>query len=290
MNLLYGPCLVWPEEHIIQLQEWIRCMLIAQLSDPHVMPRGILYQGVVDSNAMLESAIRTVNQISPRPDILLLTGDLVENSEPAAYEEAQRLLSDLAIPLVAIPGNHDERENFRACFARERYMPKQGPIHFVFDDIGPVRIIGLDVTVPNKHYGLIDDIAIGWLSEALSQNPDKPTIIMMHQPPFMTEIPYLDAYTCHGGDRLFDVVSRYPGIQRIVCGHVHRFMTIKSGNTLICAAPSTASTIALRIGPDVEAASYIEPPGFLLHHWQGSGNLLTHLLHVGKFPGPYPFA
>ena len=33
-------------------------MLIAQISDPHLRSRGVLYQGVVDANAMFASTVR----------------------------------------------------------------------------------------------------------------------------------------------------------------------------------------------------------------------------------------
>jgi hypothetical protein len=40
-------------------------VLIAQLSDPHVRPDGILYQDVVDSNAQLAAAIAQLNALDP---------------------------------------------------------------------------------------------------------------------------------------------------------------------------------------------------------------------------------
>jgi len=51
-------------------------MLIAQLSDPHLRPRGVLYQGLVDSNAMFADAIHPLNRLSPAPDVVILSGDV----------------------------------------------------------------------------------------------------------------------------------------------------------------------------------------------------------------------
>ncbi|MCW6510010.1 hypothetical protein M8523_18480 [Hyphomicrobiales bacterium BP6-180914] len=169
-------------------------------------------------------------------------------------------------------------------------MPKSGPTHFVIDDHGPVRIIGLDVKIPGLHHGLIDEGAANWLDNVLAQAPDRPAIIMMHQPPFATHVPYLDAYCCHEGRRLAEVVSRYPAVERIVRGHVHRFMLVRFGETVLCTAPSTTAAIALQMRPDAQPASYIEPPGFLLHHWTEETGLVTHLVPIGSFPGPYTFA
>jgi hypothetical protein len=113
---------------------------------------------------------------------------------------------------------------------------------------------------------------------------------MMHQPPFDTGVPYLDLYSCREGARLAAVVARHRQVERIVCGHVHRFMMLRFGGTLLCTAPSTTTAIALRLRPDAPPASHLEPPAFLLHHWRAETGLVTHFLPVGVFPGPYPFA
>jgi 3',5'-cyclic AMP phosphodiesterase CpdA len=265
-------------------------MLIAQISDPHLRPRGVLYKGVVDANAMFASTIRQLNMLSPRPDLVILSGDVVDEGTVAEYDEARAILAELTVPLVIIPGNHDEREAFRACFSDHGYLPKRGPVHFVVDDRGPVRVIGLDVTIPGLHHGLIDESAAVWLDDVLAQAPDRPTIITMHQPPIATHVPYLDAYWCREGHRLAEVVSRYPAVERIACGHVHRFMLARFGETILCTAPSTTTAIALQLRPDAQPGSYSEPPGFLLHHWTAEAGLVTHLVPVGTFPGPYPFA
>ena len=157
------------------------------------------------------------------------------------------------------------------------------------DTSGPVRIIGFDVTVPDHHHGDVDDAGIAWLERILAAAPHRPTIIMMHQPPLICGIPYLDTYNCRGGDRLANLVACYPAIERILCGHVHRHMQMRFAGTLLCTGPSTATAIALRPWQGAEPASFLEPPGFLLHHWTLNG-VITHHIPIGAFPGPYPFA
>jgi Icc protein len=201
-------------------------VLIAQLSDPHVRPDGELYQGVVDSNAMFVSAIAHVNALDPRPDLVLLSGDLVDKGDPAEYAMLRRLLAALDIPTLVIPGNHDNREAFRAAFGDYRYLPAAGPMNYVAASHGPVRIIGFDVTLPGLHHGAIDEAGARWLDEALAAEPNRPTVIMMHQPPFESGVPYLDDYLCRDGGRLAEVVARHANVERIVCGHVHRFMQL----------------------------------------------------------------
>jgi 3',5'-cyclic-AMP phosphodiesterase len=265
-------------------------LLIAHLSDPHLRPRNTLYQGLVDSNAMFRAAIRHLNELYPRPDLVILSGDLVDEGSDVEYAMARELLSEITQPLLIIPGNHDEREAFRRCFADQAHLPRSGPLHFTVDQYGPVRIIGLDISVPGEHHGDIDDQTLLWLEQTLEQDPNRPTMIMMHQPPFASGIPYIDEYWCERGDRLAKLVSRFPAIERIVCGHIHRFMQLRFGGTLLCTCPSTTTSIALRLFPSAEPASFIEPPAMLLHQWCEGTGLITHLVPIGAFPGPFPFA
>ena len=39
-----------------------------------------------------------------------------------------------------------------------------------------------------------------------------------------------------------------------------------------------------------EPASFVEPPGFLLHEWDAARGLTTHLVPIGSWRGPLPFA
>ena len=265
-------------------------MLIAQISDPHIMPEGHLYQGRVDANAMLEAAIRQINGLVPAPGLVILSGDVTDHGTIAEYATARRILAELALPLLVIPGNHDESSAFRAAFRDHLYLPAEGPFHFFVGDHGQVRVIGLDVTVPAQHHGDVDDDAIAWLEAVLASEPERPTLIVMHQPPFDCGVPYLDAYKCRNGERLAAVVGQYPAIERVLCGHVHRTMQVRFAGTLLCTAPSTTTAIALRFQKDAVPASYIEPPAFLLHHWTERTGMVTHLVPIGTFPGPLPFA
>lgn len=264
-------------------------MLIAQLSDLHLRPPGRLYQGLVDSNAMAEAAVTAVNGLSPAPDVVLISGDIVDEGGDEDYAFARELLAAIRAPVLAIPGNHDEREGFRRCFDGQPGMPETGPIHFVADRIGPVRIIGFDVTVPGAHHGEADAAALSWLETALDREPDRPTVIMMHQPPAASGIACIDEYACRGETALAALISRFPAVERLLCGHIHRAMQMRFGGTLLQTAPSTTTAIALRLAPDAEPASFIEPPAMLLHRYDRTRGLVSHSLPIGRFPGPFPF-
>lgn len=265
-------------------------MLIAHLSDPHLRPQGVLYQDLVDSNAMFAEALRCLDALSPRPDVVILSGDLVDFGSDEEYAHAREMLASIRAPLLMIPGNHDDRDAMRRGFPDHAYLPPSGPLSFCATEHGPVRIVGLDVTVPGHHHGDFDDAAAAWLDEMLAREPDRPTIVMLHQHPFDSGIPYIDKYNCRGGGRLAEVIARYPAVERVVCGHIHRHMQLRFGGTILCTAPSTTTAIALRLDPDARPASFVEPPAMLLHHWAEGRGLVTHYVPIGTFEGPLPFA
>ena len=267
-------------------------MIIAQISDVHVRPAGVLYKGVADSNAMLAAAIAQLNALAPRPDLVLITGDLVDEGGPAEYAALREILQGLALPHLLIPGNHDERGALRAAFAddlKHAYLPASGPMHYAIES-HPVRIVALDSTVPGKHHGEIDAAGLAWLEQTLAADTQRPVLLMLHHPPIATGIPYLDIYGLRAPEALARVVARFPGVERVLCGHVHRALQARWAGSLVMTCPSTVAQIALRTQADAKPASYLEPPAFLLHVWQEGQGMLTHHCPIGAFPGPYPFA
>jgi len=264
-------------------------LLIAHLSDLHMRPLGKLYQGLVDSNAMFDAAVRHLNALDPAPDLVIVTGDIVDHGTPAEYDHARTAMAAIHPPVLMLPGNHDERSAFRQALQDHHYLPASGPLHFVVGDKGPLRIIGLDVTVPAEHHGEATEESCAWLEARLSEERERPTLVLMHQPPFESGIACIDAYNCRGGARLATAISTHPQVERLLCGHVHRFMLTRFAGTMLVTAPSTTTAIALRLTPDADPASYVEPPGFLLHHWRGGVGLVTHFVPIGEFHGPLPF-
>jgi len=264
-------------------------MLIGQLSDTHVRPNGVLYQGVVDSNRMLAEAIEQLQQLDRRPDLVLLTGDLVDEGLPEEYAAIRALLEQLTVPYLVIPGNHDHRENFRAAFADHTYIARQGPLHFCVDRY-PLRIIGLDSCVPGLHHGHIDAESLAWLSGVLEADPVKPTLIMMHHPPFASGIPYMDEYRCMDSAPLEALIARFSNVELVLCGHVHRSMLRRWANTVICSCPSTVTEIHLQLQASAAPQSHLGPRGGMLHCWDATHGVLSHTLQFGRFDGPYPFA
>ena len=263
-------------------------MLIAQLSDMHVRPCGQLYRGVVDSNRTLSEAIDHLHGLDRRPDLVLLSGDLVDEGHSDEYAMTVELLSGLVIPYLVVPGNHDNRDNFRAAFSNHTYLPTSGPLHYCIDDHA-LRLVVLDSCRPGQHHGHIDAAGLSWLQSTLAADPRKPTVVVMHHPPFVSGISCLDEYRLVDAAPLEQVIRAQSNIEAVLCGHVHRAMAKRWAGTVVLTCPSTATEIGLTLNPGAQPQSSVGPSASLLHLWSAEHGLVSHTSHIGQYEGPYAF-
>jgi len=263
-------------------------MIVVQLSDFHLCGPGQLYAGLVPSLAMAKVAIAEVNRLDPQPDLVVISGDLTDTAEAAAYALVREVLADLRAPHVVMPGNHDERGAVRAAFVDHAYLPPDGPLHYCIDD-GPIRIVALDSTVPGLHHGEIDAPQLAWLAATLAADRERPALVFLHHHPFASGIPYLDRYNLINAAGLASVVGAHPQVAAVLCGHVHRAMAARFAGTMALSCPSTASQIALRLAADAEPASFLQPPGGLLHRLAEDGRIVTHGFPIGDYGAPMDF-
>jgi 3',5'-cyclic-AMP phosphodiesterase len=267
-------------------------MLLAQLSDPHVTAPGTLLYNRVDTARHFSEAVAAVAALNPRPDAVLLTGDLVDRGSSGEYSHLRELLkpvTDTGMPVYPITGNHDHRETFREAFADQDWMRQCGDfMQYVIEDF-PVRLIALDTWVAKKPYGELCDARLAWLEQVLMDGNGKPAIVMLHHPPFRTFIDGMDAMGLRAPDKLATIITRHPEVERVLCGHLHRPIQARFAGTIAQTAPSTAHQLTLSLAPDARESFIMEPPGFLLHRWSAETGVVTHSVPVGKFAGPYPF-
>jgi Icc protein len=263
-------------------------MLIAQITDPHIKLPGRLAYKRVDTAQMLRDCVETVRSLKQPPDLILMTGDLVDLGSPEEYEHLRSILAPLRQRIVVIPGNHDAREALCEAFRDGGYLPEKGFLQFVIEDEYPLRIIGLDTVVAGEGRGELCTQRLKWLDDALARAPDRPTLIMMHHPPFDTGIGHMDAIGLTGKGEFAAIMKRHAQVELIICGHLHRTIRATVGGRPALCCPSPAHQVALDIDPNAPSAFRMEPPGFMLHWWSGTG-LVTHTATVGQYDGPYPF-
>jgi 3',5'-cyclic-AMP phosphodiesterase len=244
--------------------------VIAQLSDPHLRPED------PDAEPALAAAVATVLGLRAQPDAVLLSGDLTHDGDAASYARVAELLAPLPMPVVAIPGNHDDREAMRAAgFA----TTDDGPLHHDVD-AGPLRLLALDDHVPGAPYGELTDAGIDWLRDRLGERPDQPTLIALHHPAWHIGLPALDEIALLDDDagKLAGIVATSPQVVGLTAGHVHRAAFTRFAGRPAATTASVHTQAKLEIGaPDYDMV--LEPPSLLVHALLG-GQYVVHLQPV----------
>ncbi len=263
--------------------------LIAQISDPHIKAGGKLSYRQVDTANALRQAVNTLNHLAPRPDLVLISGDLVDFGLPEEYATFKQILAELTLPVYLIPGNHDERQHLRAAFPEHRYLFQHHHyLQWVVDDY-PVRLIGLDSSVPGKPHGELSDESLAWLDTTLAEKPVKPTLVMVHHHPFVSGIDHMDRQPLKQSTALAEVIGQHSQVERVLCGHLHRSVQARFGNTLAISCPGVSHQVSLDLNPDGPSRFLLEPPGYLLHQWSAANGMITHQGFIEHYPGPFPF-
>lgn len=263
--------------------------LFAQISDPHIKAEGRLSYRQVNTAAALGRAIDTLNALSPSPSAVLISGDLTDFGRAEEYAACHELLARLHMPYYLVPGNHDNRDALRDAFGeRDHLFQHERFLQWVVDDY-PVRLVGLDSSVPGQPHGELCSERLLWLDAVLTQRPEQPTLVMLHHHPFSSGIAHMDRQPLNNPGALAEVISGHPQVERILCGHLHRAIQARFAGTLAMSCPGVSHQVSLDLVPHGPATFHLEPPGYLLHQWRAGYGLVTHQGVIGDYPGPFPF-
>lgn len=261
-------------------------LLIAQLSDLHIGTGPGFLDGRMNTETALHRAVAHVGSLNPRPDLVLLTGDLAERGSVGEYAVVRDALSPLCMPVYAIPGNHDD--SAVAMAALPAFMPVQsdapsGTCCYHVQH-GGLHLIGLDTVVAGRSHGALEGSQIEWLGDALHRCGGEPVLIFMHHPPLPTGIEAMDACSLMtGADALAALVRRHGAVQGVLCGHLHRPVQMLFGGAPLHVAPSVAHQIALDLRSGAPLRARLEPPKISLHRWSAQFGLCSHLSYVDSF-------
>ena len=262
-------------------------MLFAQITDLHIKTPGRLAYGRVDTAAHLAAAVAHLNALDPRPRLVVASGDLVDNGTAEEYAHLRSLLAPLEIPVVLMPGNHDNRAALRAAFPDHPYLAEGDAYLHHARDLGPVRLICLDTLRDDSHWGAFDTPRADWLRARLAEAPDRQTVIVAHHPPFRTGMHSHDTNRMLGRDQLAEIIRDNPQVSLMLTGHLHRMMAVPWGGITAMCLSSTAHQAALNLQPDVELTIRMEPPACLLVDWDEAEGFLTHVSPIGAYEGPF---
>lgn len=266
-------------------------LLIAQISDAHVGTPPDFLGGRMDCEAALRRAVRHVAGLQPAPDLVLFTGDLAEQGSDAEYAVVRDALSPLAMPVYAIPGNHDDPAAARRALGRCMPVAADAPDGACCYHVHHhgLHLVALDSVVPRRSHGELTPQRLQWLARTLAACRGEPVLLFMHHPPRPTGLEAMDACSLmQGADELAALVREHGAVQGLLCGHLHRPVQMLFGGAPLHVAPSVAHQISLDLRAGAPLRARLEPPKVSLHRWSPELGLCTHLSYVEPFGEPMP--
>jgi Icc protein len=264
-------------------------MLIAQISDTHISAPGQKTCGVAPMAENLAQCIDSINALDPKPDLVLLSGDVTHSASQDETRHAEDILSALAMPLFVVPGNHDDRQLLSKVFGPEICpLNTDGYADYVVERF-PLRIIALDTLDFGKPGGLLTEARLKWLDACLREEDQQPTIVVAHHPPLKLGVPESDEDGFVGAEALGEIVAAHPNIERFLCGHIHLHTNTRWCGTVVTTAPSPGMQLTLDLTGKATSRFLLSDPAYLLHHWTSDKRLITHPIQLSSPEGPFEF-
>src|SRR3954464_1344832 len=150
---------------------------VAHLSDPHLTTGAL----AADPARGLYQALTRVLALEPRPDCVVVTGDLADHGRADEDAVLKELLERYPIPVHLVPGNHDGRAALQAAFGLERTS-------YAVEYPG-FSVVVLDSLSPELgDAGTLGPEQLEWLDRTLARFDGVPAFVCLHHPPMRVGI------------------------------------------------------------------------------------------------------
>jgi 3',5'-cyclic-AMP phosphodiesterase len=249
---------------------------VIQFTDPHLYGsenetlRGIATLPALKS-ALADALAYTQASAWP-PDALLVTGDLVQD-DPTGYAHIRRVFGSLGMPVLCIPGNHDDPVAMRRELRGEPFTVGG------FADFDSWRIVLLDSCLPGSATGRLSEQSLEQLDEALRTADGRHCLVTLHHHPVAMSSRWLDRVGLENSAEFLKVIDRHQNVRAIVWGHVHQAYEGLRRNVRLLATPSTCAQFVPHAD---EFAVDRRPPAYRTLELRSDGSLLTEVVWVEK--------
>lgn len=246
---------------------------ILQITDTHIAADVSERLGGIDTRESFLAVRDHVRASAVTYDSIWLTGDLTANSEVAAYEWLFDALSEFEVPILCVPGNHDESHTLRSLVSEHHWQccGEQA--------IAGWHIVLLDSAVPGAAYGNLDAQELVRLDASLRSVPQLPSIVVLHHNPIPMRSRWLDTMTLRNAEQFWSIVDQHTQVRCVVWGHVHQnFDSYRNGIRLL-ATPSTCVQFDAR-SRDFAIASLA--PGYRRLSLSTNGEITSTALRISS--------
>jgi Icc protein len=249
---------------------------LIQFTDPH------LYGSETESLRgvqTLAALTRTLAQARLRDwpvDAVLVTGDIVQD-DPGGYAHFRRLFSTVGVPVLCIPGNHDEPASLARELNREPFVVG-GRM-----DFGAWRVVLLDTSMAASARGRLSAQSLAQLDEALTTAAGRHALVCLHHHPVSMGSHWLDKVGLENSSEFWRVMDQHKNVRAVLWGHVHQTFDALRGNVRLLATPSTCAQF--QPGTSEFALDSL-PPAYRTLELRADGTLSTEVVWIEECAVP----
>lgn len=248
---------------------------VVQVTDTHLFGDVTRELGGVNTERSCEQVFDLVRREALPADLLLLTGDLVQDGSIQAYRRLRARMESLGLPGLVIPGNHDQIAPMREVFSHGDTAWRGHTVAHGW------LVVMLNSSVPGSPAGHVADAELARLDELLADHPDHHALVCLHHHPVAMGSRWIDAIGVDNSEALFSVLDRHPNVRGVVWGHVHQAYQGRRGQVALLATPSTC----LQFAPgESEFTVDAEAPGYRTLDLYANGRIDTAVRRLERMP------
>ncbi|MDD5034308.1 MAG: 3',5'-cyclic-AMP phosphodiesterase [Methylococcaceae bacterium] len=206
---------------------------IIQITDFHLLADPLQTMMGISTEQSLLQVIDLAWRNHPQTDLILMTGDLVQEPGVATYTRLKKRLEMLPVPCYCLPGNHDQSDLIRTALAGDNIAY---PAQILLDGW---QIVCLDSTLPDDPGGFLAEAQLAILEAKLLEQPERHALVCLHHSPLPTGTEWLDTMTLSNAEAFFALIERFPRVKAVVYGHIHQAMEVTHNELLLLGCPST---------------------------------------------------
>ena len=211
---------------------------VLHLTDPHLFADR---EGDLRGTVTYESLSRVIDHYRSsdwRSDLVLATGDIIQDDSAEAYAHFRELLGGIGLPVYCLPGNHDVRSLMQEALA-------DPPFQYCGNvETGNWLIACLDSCVAGEVHGRISHAQLQDLAAAIENADAAHALVCLHHPPVLMGSRWLDSVGLEDRQAFLDTLAEWPNVRLVLFGHVHQDFEGQHAGFRILGTPSTCRQFA----------------------------------------------
>jgi len=248
---------------------------LIQFTDPHLFGgAGDSLRGIATLPSLKATLAHAQSGQAWPPDAVLVTGDIVQH-DPAGYRHFRAVFAPLCVPVLCLPGNHDDPAAMRRELAAEPFI-LGGHV-----DMKGWRIVLLNSHVADAAHGTLAASELERLTGALATAGELHCLVCLHHHPVPMGCRWLDTVPLTNAAEFWERIEpHHPQVRAVLWGHVHQAYDGERQGVRLMATPSTGAQFLP--GADSFAID-ARPPGYRTLELGADGTVRTQVVWLEGF-------